>query len=183
MPLNSHFLILVKDSLKKSHLTLSHLQEQALEEVSRNLELDLFSNLRAHFSYEEKLQILKIAAEKFTKELPQQSPDLRASWSALVVDFHRNSYWGFLPTLNRAEPPPLTENQKVTKELFPFVWVLVQSVVIMKAAVYYFGMQSSNEPSDKHTYLFIAVLLVAFGSPFLFAWRKFRISADKNDKD
>lgn len=147
-----------------------------IREIAKNHLLDLSPPAGLYFSVETQDLITKEAAQRLAQAIPQTiaQPELSKAtlWLQIVTDFHRGKNWGHQANLKAKPTGPLTQEQKVRRELFPYVWALVQAVVIMKAAVYYFGMQSSNEPSLQNDVLFAIALTISFGSLFVFAWRK-----------
>jgi len=149
-----------------------------LQTIAQDHLKDLSPTHGRHYASEVQDQITIEAARRFRQlvmnEMNSTLTDARLSelWRSIVTDFHRNANWGHKPELKSKPRSPLTHEQKISNELFPYVWALVQAVVVMKAAVYYFGMQSSNEPSFQNDIFFALALIISFGSLFIFAWRK-----------
>ncbi|WP_413581169.1 hypothetical protein [Bdellovibrio sp. HCB288] len=157
---------------------LSPESQQALTESQRNFRQD-FSTSRGYFTEADELRLQEIALQKLEAKLvqsgenPVSSAQLREAWNAVVTDFHRNQYWGFAPTFEK-RPKVQTEEQKTFWEMFPYVWTVIQSGLILKTAVYYFGIQSSNEPTTENRIYLILALATSAGTLIFFAWRKSR---------
>jgi hypothetical protein len=143
-----------------------------LLEISKSISSDLSPSVPPYFSLETQEQIARASAERLKTQ--GHPGHWRQTWRQIVVDFHQNDYWGYQAQSTSRPKPPATPEQKVQRELFPYVWALVQTVVITKALVYYFGMQFSNEPSPSNDILFAIAVIFSFGSLFVFAWRKSR---------
>lgn len=151
--------------------------KMAVQEIAKSHLLDLSPPAGLHYSVETQDQLTAEAARRLALAVSQSlnsEKSVNELWQDIATDFHRNNRWNFQAGLKTRPQRPPTQEQKVFRELLPYVWSLVQSVVIMKAAVYYFGMQSSNEPSTQNNVLFAITLTISFGSLFIFAWRKSR---------
>jgi hypothetical protein len=152
--------------------------QKALTETQANFKQD-FSTNRGFFTEEDETALREMALEKLDQELmklPTQNinaPELRQAWNTVVTDFHRNNYWDFQPTTEK-RPKVLTEEQKTFREMFPYVWAVIQSGIILKTAVYYFGIRSSTDPStENHIFLYLA-LATSAGTLIYFAWKNSR---------
>jgi hypothetical protein len=149
-------------SVAKTHLLLTDDQES-----------DLFSISSGDFSVEDRQSIARIALKRL------EDGD---AWPAIVTDFHRNGYWGFL-LLSKNHPllkKTLSEEQIQTRDVRRFFWTAVQSLLIMKGFILYFGLNYAIEREafyggrDKEFYawgLGISVF-VSFGALLLFAIRQ-----------
>lgn len=151
--------------------------ETALTESQKNFKQD-FSTSRGFFTEADEQSLREMALEKLDEQLahtssPHKNADeVRKAWNAVVTDFHRNNYWNFVPTLAK-RPKVLTEEQKTFREMFPYVWAVIQSGIVLKTAVYYFGIRSSTDPStENHIFLYLA-LATSAGTLIFFAWRNF----------
>jgi hypothetical protein len=104
------------------------------------------------------------------------------TWSSIATDFHRGGYWGFrlLSKNHPTSKKPPTDEQVQTRDVRRFFWTAIQSLVIMKGIILYFGLNYAIEREafyggrDKNFYawgLGISVL-VSFGGLLLFAIRQ-----------
>ncbi len=150
--------------------------QKALTETQTNFKQD-FSTNRGFFTEADEKSLREMALEKLDQELlklsttPVTAGELRQAWNMVVADFHRNNYWNFEPTTEK-RPKVLTEEQKTFREMFPYVWAVIQSGIILKTAVYYFGIRSSTDPStENHIFLYLA-LATSAGTLIYFAWKK-----------
>ncbi|QDK39486.1 hypothetical protein [Bdellovibrio sp. NC01] len=168
-------------SFTAKYLTDVSLTEEAqryLKVIDQNFDDDFSTQGRGYFSAEDRELIQQRACaqakELFAKATaPIDGEKLRQVWAEIVTDFHRNSFWGFQP-LKHKPVQPLTEEQKTYRELWPYIWVLIQSGIILKTVVYFFGIRASNDPSPENTVYLILALLTSLGTLVFFAWRKHR---------
>ncbi|UYL08506.1 hypothetical protein B9G69_015795 [Bdellovibrio sp. SKB1291214] len=151
--------------------------EKALAESQKNFKQD-FSTSRGFFTEADEISLREMALAKLDEELAKtpspckSADDVRKSWNAVVTDFHRNNYWNFQPTAEK-RPRVLTQDQKTFREMFPYVWAVIQSGIVLKTAVYYFGIRSSSDPStENHIFLYLA-LATSAGTLIFFAWKNF----------
>lgn len=141
--------------------------------LSKDQESDLFFISSGDFSVEDRYEIARVAvARKSAGE----------AWPAVVTDFHRSGYWGFR-LLRKNHPTsvkPATEEQIQSKDVRRFFWTAIQSLVIMKGIILYFGLNYAIEREafyggrDKNFYawgLGISIF-VSFGGLLLFAVRQ-----------
>ncbi|WP_413561036.1 hypothetical protein [Bdellovibrio sp. HCB209] len=152
--------------------------QKALTETQKNFKHD-FQTSRGFFTEADEMSLREIAFKKLDDELTKlgnktiTAPELRQSWNSVVADFHRNSYWNFQPTTAK-RPKVITEEKKIFWEMFPYVWAVIQSGIVLKTAVYYFGIRSSSDPStENHIGLYVA-LATSAGTLIYFAWSKSR---------
>lgn len=154
--------------------------EKALTEAQTNFKYD-FQTSRGFFTEEDEKTLREMALQKLDEELVKLGPkhvtaaELRQSWNSVVSDFHRNRYWNFHPTFEK-RPQVMTEEKRIFWEMFPYVWAVIQSAIVLKTAVYYFGIRSSNDPTaENHLGLYLA-LATSAGTLIYFAWSKSRKS-------
>ena len=106
------------------------------------------------------------------------------SWNTIVRDFHTSDpkYWGF-KTVAYGHPETKkqkTEEQKRSRNVLVFLWTALQSFVILKGIIMYFGLNYSMEHEDwyggRDTNYYgwgLGIsLFVSFGGLILFAIRK-----------
>lgn len=150
-----------------------------LKEIDQNLKADFTPGSGLYYSHEDTEKLQNLAFEKLSQKLGDihQSPiefqKLRDAWSEVVTDYHRSQHWGFV---GQTQKPPqvLTEQQQIRREMWPYIWVVIQSMIILKTIVYYFGIKSSDDPTiENKIYLGLALGTSAFTLIF-FAWRKSR---------
>jgi hypothetical protein len=149
-----------------------------LAEIGKNLKSDLQAPSSVYYSHETFDLLSKMALEKLHARLqvlsgPIDLSALRTAWQEVVTDYYRSDCWGFQP---QTEKPPkiLTEDDKVRKELWPYIWVVIQSMIILKTVVYYFGIKSSDDPSTTNKVLLGLALGTSAFTLIFFAWRKSR---------
>ena len=149
-----------------------------LREIEKNLGSDLAAPSNLYYSHETFEQLSQTALEKLKQRLTlQNSPielaTLRQAWHETVTDYYHSNNWGFQP--QTAKPPKiLTEDDKVRKELWPYIWVVIQSMIILKTIVYYFGIKSSGDPTPLNKALLGLALGTSAFTLIFFAWRKSR---------
>ena len=149
-----------------------------LGEIEKNLKSDLEAPSARYYSHETFDLLSQTAFEKLHAKLqaltgPIDLSALRQAWQEIVTDYYRSNNWGFQP---QGEKPPkiLTEDDKVRKELWPYIWVVIQSMIILKTVVYYFGIKSSDDPSTLNKVLLGLALGTSAFTLIFFAWRKSR---------
>ena len=142
--------------------------------VAKKYWLDLTSHLNTYFSNEDRLQITKKAAEQLSENLKTQTTE--KAWHQVIRDFLQTNYWGFQSIVQKPKVKK-TEEQQIFWKFFKYLWAFVQSVFILKFAVYYFGLSSARNPDQVSvvwTWLFFTV---SVGLLVWFAYRNW------NDKD
>ena len=141
--------------------------------LSKDQESDLFSISSGDFSVEDRHAISLLAFDRLKGG---------ETWSSIATDFHRSGYWGFrlLSKNHPTSKKPPTEEQVQTRDVRRFFWTAIQSLVVMKGIILYFGLNYAIEREafyggrDKNFYawgLGISVL-VSFGGLLLFAIRQ-----------
>ncbi len=140
-----------------------------LAEISKNYWSDLTSHLSQYFSHEDREKITVQAAQLLQAKL-QSSEPLSTAWNNVVRDFLSNQQWGY--KTSREKPvKKLTEDQKISKKLFKYVWAFFQSMIILKIAVYYFGLESADNPQDVSVVWVWFFFALSAGSLAFFAYR------------
>lgn len=149
--------------------------QKYLQELSRQQKSD-FTPTEGFFSNESKEVIARQAADRLGQILISQGAAvtvdvLQTEWKKIVVDFHQARYWG--QSTQRQKPPKiLSEDQKRTRELFPYIWVAFQALIVMKLVISYFGLESAD--SDETPWGLYVAIAFSFFSLVYFAWRKYR---------
>lgn len=167
--------------LRQKHFSGLQFDESAQKYLSileGNFEHDFSTSGRGYFTFENESKIAEqaftMAKEKLsTAKSPITEADLKGCWNEVVTDFHRNSFWGFLPQ-GKKPTAELTEDQKTRREMWPYIWVLIQSGIILKTIVYYFGLRTSEDPTTENKIYLILALCTSAGTLIFFAWRKSR---------
>lgn len=159
-----------------------------LSRISKNLYADLAPVSGRYFSNEYFAEICKMSAQKLSEmsyplagvdNLDQCEKEIEKIWLTIVRSFHAENYWGY-PVQSQAPVKTLTEEQKITRELTPYIWSLISSTVIMKVIVYYLGLHSAMEEGYEYTLWLVGSLLLSFSMLTSFAWRQHR--KEKNKK-
>lgn len=149
-----------------------------LREIEKNLKSDLAAPANLYYSHEIFEQLSLTALNKLKQRLKLQTgtielATLRQAWHETVTDYYNSNSWGFKP--QTVKPPKiLTEDDKVRKELWPYIWVVIQSMIILKTIVYYFGIRSSDDPTPLNKALLGLALGTSAFTLIFFAWRKSR---------
>lgn len=149
-----------------------------LKDLSKHQKSDFASNTGGYFSQESESFIARESAERLAKALTSYQgkmigrPEIQDEWQKIVGDFYRSQYWD-QPTQKQKPPKVLTEDQKRTREIFPYIWAAFQAWIVMKLVISYFGIESADNPDETPWFLYIA-LAFSFGSLIFFAWRKSR---------
>lgn len=130
--------------------------------------LDLTGHLNRYFSNEDREAISILAAQKLSENFSTATPE--EAWTAVVRDFTQNSYWQFSSVANKPAVKK-TEEQKIFWQLFKYAWAFFQSMVILKIAVYYFGLESAENPDQVSKLWVWFFFALSAGSLGFFAYR------------
>lgn len=103
------------------------------------------------------------------QKLKLENEDIQAAWILVVADF-KKKYWSF-PT-HQEEQSSVRVN--IGRELFAYIWAMVQALMIMKVVIFYLGLKSAADAEPKDKFMVFAAICFSFGSLFFFAWRKTR---------
>ena len=105
-------------------------------------------------------------------------------WVKVVRDFHREAeaaasgstarpVWGEL-RLAKKEKKPFTEEQKNSRRLFMYIWAMMQTAIVTKTAIFYFGLKSAEEgTTEGKIYVSLAIATTVVSLSF-FAIRNYR---------
>lgn len=151
--------------------------QNQIQEIAQNHLLDLTSISRGYFSFDSQFKITEKAAIGLAERLAAEGSDLdtvrlQSLWVAIVRDFHSQGYWG-IETV-REKPKKEKVVDPVHRELFPYIWAFVQSAIIMKVVVYFFGIRYTRDQSNENWWYITLALLTAGGSLVWFAFRHHR---------
>jgi hypothetical protein len=135
---------------------------------------DLTGHLHGYFSNEDRLLVTEKAAKMLAEQLLLQN--FNTAWVNVIKNFTQNNNWGF--TLTHKKPKlKKTEEQKIFSKLFKYVWAFFQSMIVLKIAVYYFGLESADRPDEISVVWVWLFFSISAGSLFFFAYR------NRNDTD
>lgn len=147
----------------------------AIERSGR--ESDLLTSNHGVFRYEDREKIMKLA---FDREAAGEA------WVDIVRDFHSGAprYWGFkvVPYGHKESKRPKTEEEIRNRDVITFLWTALQSLVIIKGFIMYFGLNYSIEHEDWYGgadtnfygWGLAITLAISFGGLIVFAIRKSR---------
>lgn len=141
--------------------------QQTVQLIAAQYWVDLTSHLNTYFNDADRLKITAKAAQLFSNHLRQKSLE---PWPAVVRDFVQNDYWGHRPTTQKPVEKK-TEEQKIFWQLFKYGWAFFQSMIVLKIAVYYFGLESAQHPeqvSPVWVWVFFSISVSSLG---YFAYR------------
>lgn len=144
-----------------------------LETKADSVESDLFSSSFEKHSFDEKKQILELAARDFLSHY-QKTFDAKLAWEQVVRDFHRN-HFGINPHLHlkteETQSPQQFQSSRRRAQIFRFFWPAFQTLVLMKVVILYFGLQAANQTEEAHYWMLGAAVLFSLGNLVYFAWR------------
>ncbi len=140
-------------------------------------ERDLLTSNHGVFRYEDRAVIMKMAADRESQG---------EKWIDIVRDFHAgpSRYWGFKTVRygHKETKRPPTEEEIRRKDVFIFFWTALQSLVIIKGFIMYFGLNYAIEHEDWYGgadtnfygWGLAITLAISFGGLIVFAIRKSR---------
>ncbi len=146
---------------------------------------DLWKSVGGHWS-EASVSAFRHQAMAKLVELYSAEPQegILNLWVKVVRDFHREaeaassgsmsgSVWGER-RLEKKEKKPLTEEQKNSRRLFMYIWAMMQTAVVTKTAIFYFGLKSAEEgTTEGKIYVSLAIATTVVSLSF-FAIRNYR---------
>lgn len=121
-----------------------------MAEFSPNPKSDLFTLSSGAFSVEDQAKI-QVEAEARWKTKVEAGIEKETAWREVVVDFHRTRYWGhkLLSKQDLATKSRPTEEQIRNSTVRRFFWTALQSLVLMKGVIMYFGLNYAIEVKDR----------------------------------
>jgi len=154
------------------HIYQEHVQPndgtvQEIENLAATYWPDLTSHLSFYFSNEDRLKITEKAASLLAQN--KKDHDFTAAWKKVLLDFNKNNYWDF-PPITKKPKVAQTEDQKIFWKLFKYSWALFQAMIILKIAVYYFGLESASHPDQVSSVWVWVFFGLSVGSLFFFAY-------------
>lgn len=164
-------------NLYEAHAPASPAAIEFLADLERNISQDLWKSAGGTWSESSENIFRQKAMEKLATSVHGSDREgLQKAWNEIVRDFHQN-FWGEKRLLKK-EKKPKTEEQKIFWELFSYIWMMLQATLVVKTAVFYFGIKSAAEDSAEGKIYVTLAILFSFVSLFLFAYRK-----SKKDKE
>lgn len=148
-------------------------QLSSADKLSKNYWSDLTSHLSFYFSNEDRWTMTHKAALMLKSGVENKSQD--EAWKDVLRNFNENNYWGFQP-VDRKPKVGQTEDQKIFWKLFKYVWALIQSMIVLKFAVTFFGVNAANNPDQ----ISVAWVWIIFG--LLVASLAFFVYRNRHDK-
>lgn len=152
----------------QQNLQIGETSPQEIKNLSENCWSDLTSHLSFYFSNEDRLKIIEKAASLLAKN--RKSHELMEAWKLVLLDFNKNNYWDF-PPVSKKPKAGQTEEQKIFWKLFKYAWAFFQSMIILKIAVYYFGLESANHPDQVSSLWVWLFFSISLSSLVFFAYR------------
>lgn len=150
------------------NLEISDTSPQEIKNLSENYWSDLTSHLSFYFSNEVRLQITEKSATLLAKN--RISSEFTQAWKMVLLDFNNNNYWNF-QTVTKKPKVTQTEEQKIFWKLFKYGWAFFQSMIILKIAVYYFGLESADHPDQVSSIWVWVFFSLSVSSLVFFAYR------------
>lgn len=168
---------------------------QFLRDLEKSISQDLWKSWGGHWSESSVEVFRKTAIEKWVMQLQLKSKSSPSSqttvlvpenlflmvWTEVVRDFHQDAQahsssrtiWGE-QALAKKEKKPLTEEQKSHRKLFMYIWAMMQTAIVTKTAIFYFGLKSAEEgTTEGKVYVTLAILTTLFSLSF-FAIRNYK---------
>jgi len=144
--------------------------------IMRQAREDLCATVSGRFSPQDWESILTLAQQKllaqFADPAPSRDEELRV-WQAVILDFNRNSYWGFEPNYKEPKKPKAgrTDNLGVRFIVFTFLsFTLTLMAVVWTGQIY----TTSDEALDAYIFFFVLSLVVANFAFLLWKTRNYR---------
>ena len=150
-------------------------ESETATDLSKNYWSDLTSHIRGYFTHEDREAITIKAGQKLRQEI-EKGCSLQDGWPNVIRDFIKDNQWGYSTTKKKPEKKQ-TEEQKIFWKLFRYAWAFFQSMVILKIAVYYFGLESAQDNSEISPIWVWVFFALSAGSLSFFAYRNW------NEKD
>jgi len=164
--------LLQKENQRDEFFTDSKQIKIEISEIDAKSTSDLKPS-QGYFSTEDENKIQEMAAQRTLEEYQKSSRSLLKIWNEQIVHFHQNRYWGY-STQSQKPKKELTQEQKINREVFSYIWAFIQSMIILKFAVYYFGLEFAERHDPVNLFFLILAILSSFASLAFFAYRKSR---------
>jgi hypothetical protein len=146
-----------------------HLSGAEGEAIAANYWKDMTTHLNFYFSHEAREEITIRAAKELARQVSEGTA-LTQAWQNVIRDFLQNNYWN---QVQQSKKPvqKKTEEQKIFWKLFKYIWIVIQSTIILKIAIYYFGLEGASHPDQVNpnwVWLFFGFSVCSLG---FFAYR------------
>ena len=151
--------------------------QEYVNQLSKCYWSDLTSHLQEYFEFAERLLITEKAAQLLAQRLPNCPQE--TAWSSVIRDFYENKSWGYR-TVTKKPNSKKSEEQKIFWKLFKYIWAFFQSMIILKTAVYYFGLESTQHPDQVSGLWVWFFFSLSLSSLVYFAYRNY---GDRSDGD
>ncbi len=147
-----------------------------LKEIVQELSLDLSPDHPGFYSDETTRCLYSEAAHRLKVELAKQPQPvdfqtLRNTWAQVVIDYHRNNNWNY-PVEAKKPKRPLTEEQRNAREVALYIFIAIQTVLVLKTAVFYFGMHSASQPSETNNTMLVVTIISLLVTLAYFIWNR-----------
>lgn len=152
----------------QQNLEISDTSPQEIKNLSETYWSDLTSHLSFYFSNEDRLLITEKSATLLAKN--RSSHEFSEAWKLVLLDFNKNNYWNFSP-ISKKPKVAQTEEQKIFWKLFKYAWAFFQAMVVLKIAVYYFGLESATHPDQVSSVWVWIFFSISVSSLVFFAYR------------
>lgn len=149
--------------LKFSEQDIHNIAERHLEDLTHIPGVFFDSDTKEFISVAAARHLAQTMAE-------HQTLSAKAGWDKVRQSFKNSKYWGF--TTHTEEQSSKRVN--VGRELFAYIWTMIQALLIMKVVIFYFGLKSAAESEPMDMVWLVLAISFSFGSLFFFAWRKSR---------
>lgn len=162
----------------QSHQQLSPEGQEFLKHLEKTIAQDLWESAGGHWSSQSIEFFRKTAMTKLSESVSEtEGQSFLEAWQSVVRDFHASQCWGEKRLLKK-EIKPKTEDQKIFWELFSYIWILIQAMLITKTAVFYLGIKAAEEGTSEGQIYVTLALIFSVVSLSWFGYRKYR----KNSK-
>ncbi len=137
--------------------------------IAKHYWIDMTAHLTSYFSHESR-EYITIYAAGLLKEKIKNGIAADQAWKDVIRDFLSNNYWTQSPQIKKPEVKK-TEEQKIFWHLFKYGWALFQAMIVIKIAIYYFGIEGAAHPDQTNpawVWVFFGISLISL---FAFAYR------------
>lgn len=136
--------------------------------IAKSYWSDLTTHLNAYFTNEDRLKITQKSAELLAENVKKLNLD--QAWPSVIRNFVQNNYWGYHLTSQKPKIKQ-TEEQKIFWKIFSYTWAFFQSMIVLKIAVYYYGLESARDPEQTSVLWVWLFFSISVGSLAFFAYR------------
>lgn len=123
-----------------------------LSELEKTIADDLWKSAGGHWSKDSILFFREEAMRQLVNEFSNGNVEILNAWQNVVRSFHAKQkskyYWGQQALLVK-EKVPLSSDQKNSRKLFMYIWAMMQTAIVTKTAIMYFGLKSAEEQTTE----------------------------------